>query len=469
MPRHPARADLSSRLSFWALAAFLLLVWVAGGASRADALGQVVVRFSAWAILIGFVLAVPRMDWRQVRVPLILVGAMVLLVAIQLVPLPPGLWTLLPGRDVLEGAALVIGEEQPWRPLSISPGATANALGSLIVPVLVLLLAASLTRAQHWRIAALLLGLMVAGSLLGLLQFSGARFDHPLVNDISGMVSANFANRNHFALFLAAGCVAVLVWAFEGENARWKIFVGAGIVLLFALMILATGSRAGMLLGVIGMVLGLAIVRRRAFREFARLPRKVAIALAVLAFVFVASAVWLSISLDRAASIERVLTLDAGGDLRAGATPIVIDMIGRYFPAGAGFGTFDPAFRISEPDSFLRPSYFNRAHNDWLEIVLDGGVAAVLLLVAALVWFVRRSRAAWTRRDETGANKTGADKTGARLAQLGSAIIVLVLIASIVDYPARTPMIMAMLALAAAWLARQNASGAGQGFSRSRR
>lgn len=449
MPRLSAHTNLSSRLSFWALAGFLLLLWVAGGASRADAAGQVVVRFSAWAILLGFVLAVPRIDWRQVRVPAILVGAMILLVAIQLVPLPPALWTLLPGRDVLEGAASAIGEDQPWRPLSISPSATVNALGSLIVPVLVLALVANLTRVQHWRIAALLLGLMVAGSLLGLLQFSGARFDHPLINDISGMVSANFANRNHFALFLAAGCVVALVWAFEGENARWKIVLALGIVMLFALMILATGSRTGLLLGVIGLVLGLAIVRQRAFREFARLPKKMAIALIVLAVVFVASAVWLSISLGRAASIERVLMLNAGDDLRAGAAPIVLDMIGRYFPAGAGFGTFDPAFRISEPDPFLRPSYFNRAHNDWLEVVLDGGLAAALLLVAALAWFVHSSRAAWTRHE----------KAGSRLAQLGSAIILLVLVASIFDYPARTPMIMAMLTLAMAWLSRRSTSG----------
>lgn len=400
-------------------------------------------RSSAWIILFCFVLTASSIGWRQVRVPLILTGAMVLLAVVQLVPLPPAWWMALPGRDVLEGAALVVREEQPWRPLSISPSATSNALGSLIVPVVLILLAANLNVRQHRQLVTLLLALTVAGALLGLLQFSGARFNHPLVNDINGMVSANFANRNHFALLLSIGCVVALTWAFEGEDIRQKIVIAPGIVLLFCLLILATGSRTGVLLGIIGVALGLAIVGRRALREFSHLSRKVSITLFLLVMGGIVGIVWLTIFLDRAASVDRMLSLNAADDLRAGATPIVIDMVGRYFPAGAGFGTFDPSFRISEPDVFLRPSYFNHAHNDWLEIVIEGGAAAALLFGAALVWFLRRSAAVWFKR-------VGRKP---RLAQLGSAIIFLILIASIVDYPARTPLIMAMLALAAVWLA----------------
>lgn len=448
MPRH-VRADLSSRLSFWTLVCFLMLVWIAGGASRSDAAGQVVVRFSAWTILIGAMLALPRFDWREVRMPIVFVGLIVALTAIQLIPLPPALWTALPGREVLTGAAAAIGEQQPWRPLSISPSATANALGSLIVPVTIFVLIANLTRTQHWRIAALLLGLTVAGSLLGLLQFSGVHFDHPLVNDTQGLISANFANRNHFALFLAIGCVVALVWAFERDGARWKMFVGTGTVLLLALMILATGSRMGMVVGTIGVILGLMIVRTRISGEFKRLPRKAAIALALSLVILIIGAVWLSIGLNRAVSIERILMLDASNDLRTQITPVVFDMIARYLPVGAGFGTFDPAFRMVEPDNFLRPSYFNRAHNDWLEIVLDGGLAAALLLAAVLVWFVRRSLAVWRRHE----------KIASPLPQVGSAIILLVLIASVVDYPARTPMVMAILAVATAWLATDKLAG----------
>ena len=446
MSRQSVRNDRSSQLSFWALSAFLVILWIAGGASRADAAGQPVVRLSAWIILLGYVLAVPRFELRKICMPLVFAGVMVLLVAIQLIPLPPDIWTLLPGREMIASSGLATGEVQPWRPLSVSPSATMNALGSLIVPILVLILSAALTGKQHWRIVSLLLGLMVAGSLIGLLQFSGARFDHPLVNDIAGMVSANFANRNHFALFLATGCSLAMVWALEGQDVWWKIFVGLGILLFFALMVLATGSRAGVVLVPIALALGLFIVWRRAKSEFSRIPRKVAIAFGLTVVVALLGAVMLSVSFDRAASIDRVLVLEAGDDQRVKGAPIVVDMIGLYFPAGTGFGTFDPAFRISEPDSLLGPRYFNHAHNDWLEVILDGGLLAALLLVTMLIWYFKLSYAAWSR----------SPGLGSRIRQLGSVVILLIMVASIVDYPARTPMIMALVALSSVWLCRDD-------------
>ena len=197
----PSSTPLDARLSFWMLAALLAVLWIAGGASRADASGQVIVRLAAWIILVIYILVTPKFEWRAIRMPAVLLGAGVIIVALQLVPLPPAVWTQLPGRDVLIQAAVVAGEtEQPWRPLSISPGATDNALNSLVVPTVTLVLLANLTRRQHWQVAALLIALMFASAVYGLLQFSGARIDHPLLNDVRGMVSGSFANRNHLAL-----------------------------------------------------------------------------------------------------------------------------------------------------------------------------------------------------------------------------------------------------------------------------
>src|SRR3546814_10970953 len=69
-----------------------------------------------------------------------------------------------------------------------------------------------------------------------------------------------FANRNHFALFLAMGCLIAPVWAFAGkQNARWRAPVALALMTLFALIILATGSRAGILTGLLAMALGLAL------------------------------------------------------------------------------------------------------------------------------------------------------------------------------------------------------------------
>ena len=88
MPRNStSSADFSARLSFWLLCVFLVILWIAGGASRADVAGQAVVRFFAWAFLIVFVLFSARFEWRRIKPLAIFLGLAILLVFLQLVPL----------------------------------------------------------------------------------------------------------------------------------------------------------------------------------------------------------------------------------------------------------------------------------------------------------------------------------------------------------------------------------------------
>ena len=61
------------------------------------------------------------------RVPLILLGALAALMAIQLIPLPPGIWTALPGRERYLEAAAAIGIPQPWRPISLTRTSPSTA------------------------------------------------------------------------------------------------------------------------------------------------------------------------------------------------------------------------------------------------------------------------------------------------------------------------------------------------------
>lgn len=443
--RAPTIMPLAAKLSFVLIIVLLVVLWIAGGASRADVPGQVVTRSVAWAIAVVYILFVPQPRLQPVLPVALFVLAVTVLVALQLIPLPPSLWIELPSRDLLAQTALVSGLEQPWRPLSISPGATVNALSSLIVPIVMLFLMAGLPRTEQSRVAALLLGLVVASSLVGLFQFSGARFDNPLINDIPETVSASFANRNHFALFAAIGCLLAPVWGFRDESrSRWKGLTAIGLILFFALIILATGSRTGMVLCVVGIAYGLLIVRRNIKVQLKRLPKKVVMPLVLAPASLVVAAVILSITLGRAVSIDRALILEVNQDLRSQALPTVLEMTGKYFPFGSGFGTFDPAYRIDEPSRLLSTSYFNHAHNDLLEIVLDGGLISILLLASGVAWWLWKSVLAW--KANSGSSHI--------LARLGSGMLLLVLLASLTDYPARTPMIMAVIVIAGIWLTR---------------
>lgn len=421
---------------------FIAFLWLGGGASRADVAGQAVVRAAAAVVLAALAIWGQPLRLGSARPVGWLLLAAVLLPALQLVPVPPAMWQSLPGRSALS----VPGLEPGWRPVSMVPGATWNALFSLIVPVATLFLITPLGRREQAMLHAALLVAVVGGMMLGLLQFSGATFDHPLHNGSLGSVNGSFANRNHLALFLAIGCLLAPTWAFSGEaRPGWRVPVGAGLTLLFVLTILATGSRAGLALGGAALLLAVLITWRPIRGELRRHPRWVSVALIAGAALILAAMVLLSVAADRAVSLDRAVELDTSEDMRTRGLPVVLAMVHTYLPWGSGFGGFDPIFRLHEPLALLKPTFFNHAHNDWLEVVLDAGIPGLLLLVAGAGWWGWASVRAWR-----GAAPRG---LGVMLRRLGSAILLLIMLASIVDYPARTPMIMAVAVIAAVWLA----------------
>jgi O-antigen ligase len=421
---------------------FLAILWLAGGASRGDVLGQVVVRSAATLVLIAAALAGPRPSFEAVRPPAYILAAVILLAVIQLIPLPPELWRALPARRVFEGADSLIGH-QPWRPLAIVPGAAMNAAISLLVPTTVLVLHAELRDKERIQLPAVLLVSILAMALIGLLQSSGAALRSPFVNDSLGQPSGLFANRNHFALFLAIGLLVAPVWAvMEVAQSKWRVPVAFGLVLLFALSILATGSRAGVGLGALALTLALLLSWRGVRRALGRAPGWAVLSAVALAIGSIAILVLLSIASDRAASVDRILNFGVRDDMRLRGLPTVWNLVVTYFPGGSGFGSFDAVFRLHEPLHLLKPTYFNHAHNDFLEIVLNGGLPALALLVVALSWWIHASVRAWR----------GGKGREQLLPRLGSAILLLVLVASLFDYPARTPLVMGVVMVAAIWL-----------------
>lgn len=435
------------------LVGFLCILWLAGGASRADALGQVVVRGVSAGVLMAAALFSPKLSLSSVRPVAILLVCTLALPLMQLVPLPPEWWSGLPGRDMLLEAARLSGSPQPWRPLAIVPGATFNAAASLLVPVAVFVLVLQAGEiGRRWAMPTIV-GLITASMVLGLLQFAGAGLNNPFINDSVGQVSGPMANRNHFALMLAIGCLLCPAWAFFGRRrASWRAPAALGLVLIFVLTIIATGSRAGLLLGVVAICLGLFLARDGIRRELKHRPSWVLPAFTVGAVGMIVITILLTVNAERAVAIDRVFSVEIGQDMRHRAMPTIFEMIRTYSPVGTGFGSFDPVFRIYEPFALLKLTYFNHAHNDWLEVIVDGGLLGLVLLLASVIWWGWATIAAW----RAGRNED------AQLARVGSGILLLIMVASLVDYPARTPIIMALLIMAATWLSvgsRSSASG----------
>jgi len=117
--------------------------------------------------------------------------------------------------------------------------------------------------------------------------------------------------------------------------------------------------------------------------------------------------------------------------------------------AGSGFGSFDSVYRQFEPRSLLSVTYLNEAHNDPLQIVIEGGIAAFALLLLFLSWWFRRAAEVLVR------------PRGRRPALERGALIVMLLLmlSSLVDYPLRTSLLAALFAFCAVELARGHLRG----------
>jgi O-antigen ligase len=112
-------------------------------------------------------------------------------------------------------------------------------------------------------------------------------------------------------------------------------------------------------------------------------------------------------------------------------------MANDFFPWGTGFGAFERTFLTYEPTELLRDTYVNQAHNDLMQFIIEGGLGAAAILTAFIIWFVF-----------TGYKMIGRDVLRDRPDQVVSIVIILFLLAgSLVDYPLRTPMMMAILAI----------------------
>lgn len=438
----------TQRLRFGLFAAFVILCFLAGGGARDDIASLIILRPAA-IVLVAAMLVVPGpVDWRPVRVPLILCLLFAALMAAQLVPLPPSVWQALPGRELFAEAAALSDQPQPWRPLSVAPDLTRNALAAMVVPVAGLLGFAALDGAGRRRILPVLAGAAVFSALLGFLQLATGP-DSPLyfyrvTNEDSAV--GLFANRNHNAALLAIAFPMLWLWASTGpERIRLRgtrtIVVAAASVLLVS-AIVATRSRAGLGFCALGAVMGWALfVQQARLAGELRGGRWKAVLAGILAIVLLLGALtWL----QPASSFDRLFGGEPAAELRALYFAPLVALAGQSLPWGTGFGTFDPVWRIQESQAMLDPQYLNHAHNDLIELAITGGLPALVLLAAALVWL---GVAAWRAL-----RPWRTDERRALFARTGLAALAVLLLWSLVDYPLRTPSLALLAAIATGWL-----------------
>lgn len=371
----------------------------------------------------------------------------IVLVIAQLIPLPPAVWTSIPGREhVVEGFAL-LGQPLPWLPVSLAPYDTAATAMTFIPPLAILagMLVAGAYRASWIAIAVLVA--TFASVLLGALQVGGGEstqspwYLYRRTNH--GFATGFFANSNHMATLLVVSVPLLFALIAElrrkSRNLRAAAAVGliaaAGILVLLVGIFL-NGSLAVLLLGLPVVAMSATILMPP------RSPARRAVVGSAIVSVASILAVYMTPLQDKVFASNST-SFDTRWEIWSRTVPA----IGDNWSTGSGIGSFAKVYPRYEEHADVLRTFINHAHNDYLEIVLETGVPGILLVFLWFHWWQRRATAAW---------RSSAQDRYALAAAIASAAV---LFHSLVDYPLRTAALISIFAACLGLLARPSASG----------
>jgi len=312
----------------------------------------------------------------------------------QTVPLAPDLLaTLAPTTAHFYATAFPqAGVDQAW-PISVLPERTKQqlllSLGYFSLYVLVLGLARDRKRLK-------LLGQVVVFSALaqaiygGVMTLTGMEYGFfEKKTAYLGFATGTFVNRNHLAGYLELGAAMaiglILADLKMTDTSTWKKRLLAVLDFLFS-----TRLRVRVFLAII--VVGLVLTRSRGgnmafftalivlaptylfFKE-----RQLFVKSAILFMSLLAVDVWIVsgwFGLEKLAI--RLEQTNAQTEVRSYAFKAYPELMDEYSRAGSGMGTFAAVFGKNQPDDVY--GYFDHAHNDYAEFVIEAGVPGTLIL-----------------------------------------------------------------------------------------
>ncbi len=199
-----------------------------------------------------------------------------------------------------------------------------------------------------------------------------------------GHATGTFVNRNHYSGFLeiswpiGLSLILVLIRSFRFRFRSAAQYFGLAIFsLLIAVAVFSSHSRLGAASAIAGVVIWLILLSRiEASTSNQRKPLNFKwIAVILIIFVLLGS-VWFGI--DRLLDRLLALSLDQGRFLIWRAT---MDYPLTTWLFGAGAGSFLDTFRTVQPPELHL--FYDYAHNDFLEFVLDFGIVGTGLIAGA--------------------------------------------------------------------------------------
>jgi O-antigen ligase len=334
-------------------------------------------------------------------------GACLIVIALQLVPLPPSARLALSPQIGRVEQALWLGAPLdplagPARPLSIDPGGTRVALGIALSLVFVFWSARGVF--ARGGVRAVARGIAWTGLALAVLAMAqhatAPRLLYWRWPTIFGTAFGPYRNRNDFSTWLimgiplTVGYLLARIASHASENAGrsgldsvidatavWLV----GSACLMSAALLSALSRSGLMGAAAALACFLSLSRGRMSRG----GRGYLLAGAAAAILIAAAYVNVGALADRVGE-----TLEAGIGGRRTIWRETLPMVRDFRVAGVGAGAYERAMLVYQRSKGL--FYFNHAHDEYLQIAAEGGVLlgipAAMVLLAGVRLVARRLR-----------------------------------------------------------------------------
>ena len=426
--------------------AYLLLCLLLGGASAAGFEGNLLLQLLGVALLAVAFAREPHgpMDLARRQLVALLI-AMLAMIAVQLVPLPPALWTALPGRDAVAHSFQALDITLPWLPMSLSPH-NSLASGLWLIPAIAVLVA--MVRLEQTR------GIWLAWSLAGFsfvsiglaaVQAASGEGSPAYLYEITnwGVGVGFFANANHQASlllmtipFLAALYLSVLRRLSPSKASAAAIMLGGAVLVVFVgLAVNRSLAGIGLSIPVLAASVAMVVAPRRRLWPWSGILL-VLLTLGSVALVF-----------SEPFGNNLTSSESRRSDSRLTSYSLTLPAARDYLPVGSGIGSFQEVYRSRENPAHVDSFYMNHAHSDLIELTLETGVPGLLVLLLFLMWWTKRAVSIWRGEDP------------APFAQAATIASAAVLAHSLVDYPLRTAALSALFAACCALMVEQRPRG----------
>ncbi len=418
----PMLAKVYSRLMRMRLSAFLILCLTLGGTSQDIVAPKLPLYILSLCVIAWGVIRIKNGDYiGKLKIPFLLLSLLFLASLLYLIPLPPSIWTTLPGRkNIVQGFEL-LSMAPPWLPLSVTPETTLFSMFDFLPPFALLMMVGVFASRREINLALrAVLIFAVFTVFLGVAQLSGLNeslYFYKFTNH--GTAVGFFSNANHQASFLLMTLPIAAVISVNSvqksleDNFLTVLSMLAFFTLLIGVFLTSSVAGYGLAVYVLLATILLCVPNSGGKKKYFWAVSGIIVTVVLSDFLFLSghSGELLSEFKGSGHASRRVLFADS------------YQAIKDFFPFGSGLGSFDNVYRLYEQAG---ESTIPHAHNDFLEAVLELGIFAIILIAAFLIWFGNLAYKAITSQRSSSLFAKGA------FVSISS-----VFIHSMVDYPLR--------------------------------